>query len=221
MFAGRPGRVGSEPVAESGRFGSKTVQMATRRRPSTPMRSRLPGLSPEALSGEQCKRPTRDSNPRPSACKQRPWSSIVGTLPCYFAVLLPFADLDGYGQFAVVSASFGQKDRLVCPFSHANVRCRLRTRLTARGASDRGRRRLRGGTAPVATRLSRAQRGPDSHTGWHPGVRASLVQERTPDWSRTIPLPGFDLGAKFLGTTTPKSRTAREKPAGGGPEYRG
>jgi hypothetical protein len=26
MFTGRPGRVGSEPVAESGRFGSETVQ---------------------------------------------------------------------------------------------------------------------------------------------------------------------------------------------------
>lgn len=32
---------------------------------------------------------------------------------------------------------------------------------------------------------------------------------------------GFDLSAKFLGKTTPKSRTAREKPAGGGPEYQG
>ena len=47
-------------------------------------------------------------------------------LPCYLKASRQSRVSDGYGQFPLASASFGQKERLVCPFSPAEARAMSR-----------------------------------------------------------------------------------------------
>jgi hypothetical protein len=150
---------------------------------------RLKGLEPSTFCMASRDGDTRVSALCPAISSFRPWSRVS----------------DGSGQFPLVSASFGRRDRLVCPFSPVRVLARPRTHQPGYLCLRRCLSRPRGGReAGFFERLAYSR--PVPHVQPHRASRRSL---RSLAVHRTLIAPKADRSALEPGTPRFQSGTMR------------